>query len=71
MEVRLNQKFTTFNGRVLKTMYFNYVRDENENVVEGIRLVEDIPGQPLPTIHDRPLAEIKQLILDGRLRPVS
>lgn len=52
-------------------MYFNYVRNSDGYVVEGIRILEDIPGQPLPTIHDRPLAEIKQAISDGRMVPVK
>jgi hypothetical protein len=67
MEIPLNQKYTTADGRVFKTMYFIYVRDADENLVDGIRLVEDVPGKPLPVIHDRPLSEIKQIISDGRM----
>ena len=48
-------------------MYFIYVRDADENLVDGIRLLEDVPGKPLPVIHDRPLSEIKQIISDGRM----
>lgn len=70
--VELNCKYTNHDGsRVLLAMYYTMVRDSNQMIVEGIRLLEDIPGQPLPVTHDRPLAEFKQLILDGRLRAVS
>ena len=71
MEVPLNQKYTTHDGRMFKTMYFNYVRDANDQVVEGIRLIEDVPGKPLPVIHDRPLSEFKQIISYRRMVPVK
>lgn len=70
MQIPLNQVYTTFDGRVFKTLFNVYVRDQNGNTVDGIRLVEDIPGKPLPVIHDRPRSEIQQLISDGQIRPV-
>lgn len=70
MEVPLNQKYTTVTNRQFKTLYFTLVRDPNGMIVEGIRLVEDIAGQPLPVTHDRPLDEIKQMISERRMLPV-
>jgi len=71
MEISLNQKYTTHDGRMFKTMYFTYVRDSNQNMVDGIRLLEDVLGKPLPVIHDRPLSEFKQIISDRRMVPVK
>lgn len=70
--VRLNQHYTTASGRKLRTLHYvlSFDRDTMESV-HCVKILEDIPGQPLPKMHIQPTALVNQLIADRLMVAVA
>lgn len=61
--VRLNQHYVTASGRKLRTFVYvlSFDKDTMQHV-HCVKILEDIPGQPLPKMHIQPTALVNQLI---------
>jgi len=69
--VTLNQHYKTSTGRILRSMHFVLVyNQETGQHIHSVKLLENIPSEPLPKMHIQPTELVDQLILSGRMIPV-